>query len=146
MGTSPGAPRASPTGTTCARCRSATCAWRSACRADIFLGPAGKRGVVVFALPRSVVTGASVKDLTTVVVRSFGSGSGLLPGLRLGSDQENIFMNFTSPRFQRWTYSGGSLNAGAGISPQGRLYIAMAWGPGDDTLQTQIVNSFSQLF
>ncbi|MEA2390573.1 MAG: hypothetical protein QOK31_682, partial [Solirubrobacteraceae bacterium] len=114
--------------------------------ADVFLGPAGKRGVVVFALPRSVVAGASVKDLTTVVVRSFGSGSGLLPGLRLGSDQENIFMNFTSPRFQRWTYSGGSLNAGAGISPQGRLYIALAWGPGDDTLQTQIVNSFSQLF
>jgi tetratricopeptide (TPR) repeat protein len=113
--------------------------------ADVFVAPGGKTGVVVFALPREVVAGHSTSALMNVVVKSFGSGSGVLPGLRQTSDAFNIFMNFTSPRFQRWTYNGGSLNAGGGVSPQGRLYIGIAWGPGDGALQTQIINSFSQL-
>jgi hypothetical protein len=113
--------------------------------ANVFVGPRGRNGVVVFTVPKSLASGGSIKDLTDVVVRSFGAGSGLLPGLHRESSDTRIFANFDSPILQSWSYRGGSLRAGAGVSPDRRVYIGIAWGPGDGGDQTQIVNSFSQL-
>lgn len=112
---------------------------------QVFIGGGGKSGAAVFALPKSIVAGASAKDLTNTVVSSFGSGSGLLPGLHQTLSRANIFANFASPLHQEWSYRGGSLTAGAGVSPDRRLYIALAWGPGDGSAETQLINSFSQL-
>jgi hypothetical protein len=115
---------------------------RSAVR--VFLGPGGKTGMAVIALPPVLAAGSSVSSLARLAVHSFAPGTGLFRRLKLTSEASVNFMNLKSPEMQNWAYSGGNLVVGAGRAPDGRAYVAMAWAPDDGTRGTRTIFSFSQ--
>jgi len=102
--------------------------------ADGYFTANASAGVVVFTIPGAALGSAQANPaalafLMRKVVAGFASS--VLPGLvPKGPDQAtSFFMNFSDGRFQDWTFNGGKLISGVGMSPSGEIYVGLSYGP-----------------